>query len=62
MDALGAILFGIGCLSIVVAYLVQKYVVSKMVTPGGSRIMLPMAVMGGMVALGGLVLVIRGLM
>lgn len=62
MDALGIALFGIGALSIVVAFLMQKYVVNKGIARGGPRIMLPMGVMGGLLAVVGLVLVIRGLL
>lgn len=62
MDALGIALFGIGCLSIVVAYLVQKHVMNKGLARGGPRIMHPMGVMGGLVAVVGLVLIIRGLL
>ena len=62
MDALGIALFGIGCLSIVVAYLFQKHVINKGIARGGPRIMLPMGVMGALLAVVGLVLVIRGLL
>lgn len=48
--------------SIVVAYLFQKHVINKGIARGGPRIMLPMGVMGGLLAVVGLVLVIRGLL
>lgn len=48
--------------SIVVAYLFQKHVINKGIARGGPRIMLPMGVMGALLAVVGLVLVIRGLL
>lgn len=62
IDTFGVSLFVIGCLSVVMAYLFQKHVINKGIARGGPRIMLPMGVMGALLAVVGLVLVIRGLL
>lgn len=62
IDPFGVSLLAIGCLSVVMAYLFQKHVINKGIARGGPRIMLPMGVMGALLAVVGLVLVIRGLL
>lgn len=62
IDPFGVPLLAIGCLSVVMAYLFQKHVINKGIARGGPRIMLPMGAMGALLAVVGLVLVIRGLL
>ena len=62
IDPFGVSLLAIDCLSVVMAYLFQKHVINKGIARGGPRIMLPMCVMGALLAVVGLVLVIRGLL
>lgn len=62
IDLFGVSLLAIGCLSVVMAYLFQKHVINKGIAAGGPRIMLPMGVMGALLAVVGLVFVIRGLL
>lgn len=62
IDPFGVSLLAIGCLSVVMAYLFQKHVINKGIARGCPRIMLPMGVMGALLAVVGLVLVIRGLL
>lgn len=62
IDPFGVSLLAIDCLLVVMAYLFQKHVINKGIARGGPRIMLPMGVMGALLAVVGLVLVIRGLL
>lgn len=58
----GVALLAVGSVSMVMAYLFQRHVINKGLVGGGPRIMLPMGVMGGLLAVVGLVLIIRGLL
>lgn len=62
MNPLGLALAGIGILAIITALLVQRLIKSVVRrsdgSPGAPRIMLPMMVVGGLIAVAGVVLMV----